>query len=59
MENPKLSEIIFALEQINELDKDKEVCQLTLNHKEYGIELFVEFIDYENQTIEIANKSQF
>ena len=51
MENPKLSEIIFALDQIKELHKDKEVSQLTLNETE----VFVEFRDYKSYTIEIKS----
>lgn len=57
MENPKLSEIIFALEQVKELNGDKEVNQLTLNYNENEIELFVDFTDYESHTIEVKNNS--
>lgn len=52
MENPKLSEIIFALDQIKELHKDKEVSQLILNKTEVS----VEFRDYKSYTIEIKYK---
>lgn len=55
MENPKLSEIIFALDQIKELHKDKEVSQLILNKTEVS----VEFRDYKSYTIEIKYKMRW
>lgn len=56
MEDLLLSEVIFALEQIQDLYGDKSINQFTLNHTEYGIELFVEFKDYTSHTIEVKNR---
>ncbi|MBD7915866.1 hypothetical protein H9660_11995 [Clostridium sp. Sa3CUN1] len=55
MENIKLSEVIFALDQIKILHKDREVSQLILNNNENESELFVEFIDCESYTIKFKS----
>lgn len=59
MENAKISEIIFALEQIKELYGDKEVCQLSLTNTVSEELLFVEFMDYQQHVIEVKTYDDF
>lgn len=59
MENAKISEIIFALEQIREIYGDKEVCQLTLTNNISEELLLVEFMDYQQHTIEVKTYDDF
>ena len=59
MRNPKVSEIIFALEQIEEMCGDKEVCQLLLHIVSTEMLLSVEFIDYEQKSIEVVTDERY
>lgn len=56
MEDLLLSEVVFALGEIKDLYGDKSISQFTLNHNDYGAELFIEFKDCTSHTIEVKNK---
>lgn len=55
MKNPNLSEILFALVEINELYEDREVSQLSLKYNEDkdDVELIVEFVNDKGNNIEV------
>ncbi|WP_133014974.1 hypothetical protein [Clostridium cuniculi] len=59
MENAKISEIIFALEQIKEIYGDKQVYRLELTNNISEELLLVEFEDYQSHTIEVKTYDDF